>query len=852
MNLNDRLRNEDDDRAGAAVRSRPPRTEPSERNHDDGDTIALSTRRWPVNSLAGLPTRPSPTADANAIATPERDASVAGIIAESAEVSTNSMHLLAFLDRESTATDNAGGSPGKEAHDEHADDEHAAKEGGVEQAAVEGGSVEGGACAVAEEDTRENAGGNDCSWLETPRRPFGAPSLNLSLGGDAAPDEEGAADSPSAETPVSATAASVSSSSSEETEFHDGGRVRVGKGPLDAPSSPTIYDISALRRCPSWGASTATTAVPITTSEFNFNAGRFISSAAPISPSANYAATDSEYHVRDDLSLGERRRTPADGSVDDASAHVTLLPRVTRTTGTEHTAADAGRRSGPCLPHCPPSPSSSPLVFPNRSALCPMSPHQSFSHTHSLLDDCSDEEEEDEEEKGAPLFQVAVDSPTHQYGCLPRASSPFSYPRAKQQHNPGIGRRHGRHPSQTPAGTACSATQVATHNIHQALLQTRHRRWDCQAAYAGAHAQSDRVLDLSRRFYYLDRGYIPGERRARGASGGTTTLPLASRLSVSAAAVRAAALGSGLWRTARIVRLPRGLFQPHVSEMEEEGLAEARENEVRTLLRVIDATFSNLDQVDFDGDFSANNSGRNQTLSRILKYLPRVVLIDGVVVERDGIQLNAEFYSERAPEPAGHFNNASSFGNTLSERRRLETKHADATTCAEFESVANHAATSNTTAADGRGLHSPAQAITSDTRPDQYDTIDGSSVACGTSENLPTSTEEASATTGYPEDMQKIPALSMSSSMQSSSRSWGSNSSGTRPPTCPMSASRQRSLRLPSKPVARHKTKDGTSTKRRHGSYRRRILGLISMMDGDEDSDDLGETVGDDCPTGLL
>jgi hypothetical protein len=113
----------------------------------------------------------------------------------------------------------------------------------------------------------------------------------------------------------------------------------------------------------------------------------------------------------------------------------------------------------------------------------------------------------------------------------------------------------------------------------------------------------------------------------------------------------------------------------------------------------------------------------------------------------------------------------------------------------------------------------------------------------------------------FEEELKKSSSVSPTSSMLSSSLSWGSNASkscppicGTRPPACPTSASRPRS-QLPTKPLSKKKT-NGSIMKAGIG-LKRRVLGLIptvSMMDADvdDDSDDSVHAVDSDCPTDLL
>eukprot|EP00579_Thalassiosira_antarctica_P011825 CAMPEP_0201922032 /NCGR_PEP_ID=MMETSP0903-20130614/10196_1 /ASSEMBLY_ACC=CAM_ASM_000552 /TAXON_ID=420261 /ORGANISM="Thalassiosira antarctica, Strain CCMP982" /LENGTH=937 /DNA_ID=CAMNT_0048459105 /DNA_START=151 /DNA_END=2964 /DNA_ORIENTATION=- len=634
-------------------------------------------------------------------------------------------------------------------------------------------------------------------------------------------------------------------------------------------SSPIIYDMSAQPASPMMS---------------EINADRFGGEPIHKDSPSRFSAAGTESDIGGDtyfdgpaLCLDEKKQR-AD-SIDDDLVHVPLPPRVNRTT-INRRAND----SAPFLPNCPSTPSQPAALFPKQRSLpmsprqIPMSPRRPCSHTHSLLDDCSDDEDE------ITSFTI-VDSPTRHtssYSCLPRprANSYFK----KQKQRQGKNRHNSRSHSAGTSATQVASNNTCSNNIQQALLQTRHRRWDCQSAYAGAHAQSNQVFDLSNRGHSIV-GYLP--ENGDGA--------LAVRMSVSVEAIRAAALASGLWRTVRLVRLPKGLFWSH-AEMYEC----LEDNEVWALLKMLNSTFPILDQIDFGGDISratvskdvANwDDWRNEILSCIMQCLPNIVAIDGFVVEQNvfGAESRGEKASTSKEEATGRQNDASNMRNSSPYIRQETNDVENSAACVDCDSVPmcglsdlvdSEAQSSRLNAPTGatRGdgdlrditlsnnrvpTSHHAEEITSVTGPGQCDFLaDISSGAFeDASANTMMPTEETLAIEDYPshesseDDMQKIPTLSSSSSMLSSSRSWGSNSSGnTRPPPCPTSASRERP-RLPTKPADQKKAK-GSFMKAGAG-LKRRVLGLIpsvSMMDEDEeeDSDDSEEGVENDCPTDLL
>ncbi|EJK65575.1 hypothetical protein THAOC_13548 [Thalassiosira oceanica] len=278
----------------------------------------------------------------------------------------------------------------------------------------------------------------------------------------------------------------------------------------------------------------------------------------------------------------------------EESACIKLPPRVTRTACTQ----------------------GNPSFMPELTQKQPLIGH---SQTHSLLDDASDEDE--------ISFAIVDESPVTYYPCAPMR-------RLKDQH-------HRRARSANSMAT-CS-NQLTSNTIQQALLQTRHRRWDCLSAYAGQHQQPSNLFDLSSRayviptFYYCDNihGNTDGE------------MAFATRLSVSTQSVKAAAIASGLFRTATVVRLPAGLLLPHFAVARSRNtnrlgpalIEEYKDDaeDVWELLRTIRSTFSLCCEINFGGDLAGVAeeyiSWRNDVIETILKILPSLSSIDGITVD---------------------------------------------------------------------------------------------------------------------------------------------------------------------------------------------------------------------------
>lgn len=336
------------------------------------------------------------------------------------------------------------------------------------------------------------------------------------------------------------------------------------------------------------------------------------------------------------------------------------------------------------------------------------------------------------------------------------------------------------------------------------------------------------------------------------------------------------------------------------------------------MLRMMNETFPVLDRVDFDGDIfrSANGEGgsydayddgdeeeewRNEVLARIMECLPNIVAVDGFVVELDGVPGGAE---SRSGEDPGGSNEAESLPRDASVRdsephlRQGETSdiveaEENSSSCVDWEGpmcglsdlvVDAHTqnSLSSTTTMDEsmrcekRGLYDSMPNDDGEGDGDEMGEHDLATLSLNEIENVsdndlsgggvqnnvhelpPAATVDSPSNEHYSkEDTKKIPGLSSSSSLLSSSRSWGSNgSSGARPPTCPNTTPRQHRPRLPAKPIDRKKKGSFTNA---GGRLKRRVLGLIpsvSMMD-DDDEDDSSEDseeneMENDCPTDLL
>ena len=496
-----------------------------------------------------------------------------------------------------------------------------------------------------------------------------------------------------------------------------------------------------------------------------------------------------------------------------------------------------------------------PIQSPRRQKFTP--------HTHSLLDDCSDEEEnDDDEDEELSSSYVMVDT---------------------QSSSRGISSRRKRNNSHRSASIS---QQMANNNIQLALLQTRHRRWEIQSSFCGSHAQSNQVFDLSSRVHHIPKFHnrhqqhfsfspIRPSSTTSDADIDDDGVALLARLSVPIESIRAGALGSGLWRTVRLVKLPKGLFGWHWLMWKEQrqvpdsvyfGDNMPLDNEVWSLLQMLGETFPNLEQVDFGGDIAKTpattsreeqsvdsadtynkEEWRNEILTCVMQCLPQLVAVDGFAVEMERCG------DEDGPIKSYETQEASSDGsfgdvtlNANDERQEKAGRDGQVHT----------------------GVRTRVRCRTSSfTIPNQCDVATETSDAIeDVSENMMSlctdylsphahHSEEKSIPTDHygpiiEEDEEKV-AQSASSPL-ASSFSWGSaGSSGARPPPCPQSDSRRR---LPSKPTIKSQMKSKLS--KRNKRRLKKLTGLIpSMMDDEEDSDENESIEGDgaeECPEDLL
>eukprot|EP00804_Cyclotella_cryptica_P004536 CCRYP_006888-RA/>CCRYP_006888-RA protein AED:0.31 eAED:0.31 QI:0/-1/0/1/-1/1/1/0/937 len=520
----------------------------------------------------------------------------------------------------------------------------------------------------------------------------------------------------------------------------------------------------------------------------------------------------------------------------------------------------------------------------------PASPRRNFTHTHSLLDDCSDEEDD------ISSFTM-VDSPTRHtlsYSCFPKKhinnhrSSYVSYFK-KQKPN-----------KQREQQLTNTVHATVDNNIHQAMLQTRHRRWTCQSALAGSHAQSNQLFDLSNRVQYVSipdnkTNWKSNQNRDFSAmeEDNGERIVLAT-ISVSHAAIRAGALACGLWRTVRLVRLPRGLFEKHWLLWKDKQYSFEEvydENDVWSLLQMLKDTFPLLDQIDFGGDISegctqesyhshAREEWKKEIFSRILQIVPNLIAIDGFDVDGHDVEKDPPDPPDMMPMPtetmtdqvgngaleAKHEDNLNCVGGSKETRKETHSS----VTCDVCEPVDMQMC--GWTQADGfqksfsleviSELHTQlagVEAVASFSSPEHCSVAgDVSSDAIqDVSENIlsmfetcvgPKHERKKSYTVDYPPLEPDSPEGRDTDKLLSSphsSNSWGSMSSGNRPPTCPTSSKERRIL-----PKPFERKKKGSMLK---ASLKRRVLGFIpsvSVMDDEEDSDE-NENV-DECPTDLL
>ena len=487
---------------------------------------------------------------------------------------------------------------------------------------------------------------------------------------------------------------------------------------------------------------------------------------------------------------------------------------------------------------------------------------QTFTHTHSLLDDCSDEEEHDDDDEVLSSSYVMIE----------KQSSSRSISSRKTR------RSHSRNDS---SGSISNSQQMASNNIQIALLQTRHRRWEIQSALCGSHAQSNQVFDLSTRVHHIPNFHNQQQQHfsfspirpsmTSDADIDDDGVSFLARLSVPIESIRAGILGSGLSRTVRLVKLPQGLFGWHWLMWKEQrqvpdsvyfGDNMPLDNEVWSLLQMLGETFPHLEQIDFGGDIAAQSDQRsvdsaaydkeewrNEILTCIMQCLPKLVAVDGFAVERERGGEEDEPVKSNEDGSIGHVplnvNDEQRFikpwidgqahtvvGTSNAYRRRSSSynipNHCDVAT---ETSDAIEDVSENIMLLCDSYMHSNAHSEENSTPPDHYGPMIESIAS---------------------EDETKL--AQFASSPLASSFSWSSaGSSGARPPPCPKSDTRRR---LPIKPTIKSKMKSKLSKKNKRRL--KKLTGLLpSMMDDDEDSDDEDDvsTEGEgteDCPADLL
>jgi len=410
-----------------------------------------------------------------------------------------------------------------------------------------------------------------------------------------------------------------------------------------------------------------------------------------------------------------------------------------------------------------------------------------------------------------------------------------------------------------------------------------------------------------------------------------------ARLSVPGAAIRAASLASGIWRTVRLVRLPRGLFGWHWllwreinglqgwefrSKGQRDNDGGIEDNDVWSLLKMLGELFPMMDQIDFGGDvahsnesftvqegktgtgaISSRDSWKKEIRLRVLKCLPNLIAIDGFDVVRE--DLDAESCNEvtnhtveEATDPNNSLDKQSSFEevdldqsiDNLSNNMHLSDKRnttmaQNSRACVDCDSVevsmmcgwsdlVGNTFNENVVAPMKKTAESPYQNVIEESstgiHPDQCDiaadmlnsdaiedvsenvmSIVDNSVAYSNSDdrdqNAQIASNEMDASPDQNPGHNDLPTSPSSSLL--SSRSWSSNGSGTRPPTCPSSSSRHR---IPTNPGGKRNSKSSL-TKAKY--WKRRVLGLIptvSVMDEDDDDEENEADNIDDCPHDIL
>eukprot|EP00956_Cyclotella_meneghiniana_P027217 scaffold60542_cov57-Cyclotella_meneghiniana.AAC.4 len=606
------------------------------------------------------------------------------------------------------------------------------------------------------------------------------------------------------------------------------------------------------------------------------------------------------YFDRDDDD-GDATSTPRRGD-DELMQPIALPPRLKRTTTDpdsedENVALDFAISPGRLGPHRSPSPM-----------------RRSFGNTHSLLDDCSDEEDD-----LTSVNMNTLDSPTHHnarsYSCFPkkhantnnnRSSSPYaSYLFKKQKPNSRQQHRESNHPIMNSA--------IVDNNIQKALLETRHRRWSCQSGLAGSHAQSNQVFDVSNRVQYinirenrLDWNYNQHNEfdfymdNSEYSDDDQEPIVVLARMSVSHAAIRAGALACGLWRTVRLVKLPRGLFEKHWLMWQEKKHSFEEvydENGVWALLQMLRETFPLLDQVDFGGDTAdasydddddVRTEWTKEIISRVLQILPNLIAIDGFDVAGRVSDVpcsphHAEFVPMKKAAAVDEEKTNHLGVKVVEDTNAICVQEKSSDACAVCEPVDNMQMCGWTHLVDTQAQTiqevlsfevantvdselvdvevnasfappeqcSVAREISSDAMEDVSQNILSMIEGCvGSNQERresytldyePPLHIESELTETRDEDIEQMRASPKSS--------WEAIDPTTRPPKCPVSSIHRRNpKKLPEK-----KPSKGSVLKAR---FKRRVLGIIpssSVIDEDEDSDgEDNEDMTGECPTDML
>jgi hypothetical protein len=513
-------------------------------------------------------------------------------------------------------------------------------------------------------------------------------------------------------------------------------------------------------------------------------------------------------------------------------------PRVNRTSSTSSATALSSPPTTTSVQQLDEAPSL-PIQSPRRQVTF-------AQHTHSLLDDCSDEEEN--EENYVNDDDEEEDEPSSSYVMVHH-----------QRQNSGAWKKRHRRQSSN------NSSMVASNNIQIALLQTKHRRWEIQSSLCGSHAQSNQIFDLSARVHYIPKFHNRQQQNfsfspIRPSSSGTgfdvdddnddEGIALLARLSVPIESIRAAALASGLWRTVRLVKLPRGLFGWHWLMWKEQRMVPDSvyfgdnmplDNEVWSLLQMLGDTFPNLQQIDFGGDIAkshttttAETAGedhsvdlsnlynkdewRDEILTCIMQCLPRLIAVDGFAVEVDRADEEKVVEPVKSNDTTQASSNDGSFDdvplNVNEERHSTKPRtegqaHTRANGANKVyrrsSSIGSSHSFTLTNQCDVATEPSDALEDVSENMMSLFDNYMHSN-AHG-SEERPIPTDQYGPMIESPSEEEVKPTTSSS---LASSFSWGSTGS-SKPPTCPSSSDTRR--RLPTKPTTKSKIKSKLSKK---------------------------------------